>query len=123
MNAVVYAEQKTFFLFGDNHIVGFFNERIIENWHQDNAPEDAPAITGYEYSGPRKDGGTLLECSDPSSYGELTNAIIRNTFSISEELAIQRHYSNSFEEYQEEWEEYNRVCEEAKSLAKQWLGM
>ena len=60
MHVATYAEPKTFFPFGDNKIVAFLNEETVENWKQDNTPEDAPAITGYRYTGPRKDGGTLL---------------------------------------------------------------
>ena len=123
MNSVTYAEKKTFFPFGDDQIIGFFGETVVENWKQENTPEDAPAITGYQYTGPRKDGGTLLPCSNPADYGELTNSIIRSRYSASEEMAIHRHYQNSFQEYEEEWNEYNAFCEQAKTLAKQWLGI
>ena len=120
---VTYAEPKTFFPFGKGHIVGFLYETVIENWKQENAPEDAPAITGYQYSGPRKDGGTLLECENPSDYGCVVNAIIRSRFSQSEELAIHRHYVSAPEDHQEEWDDYNQFCEDAKILAKIWLGI
>ena len=118
-----YAEQKTFFPFGKNQIIGFLNETIIENWVQDNAPEGAEPITGYSYKGTRKDGGTLLPCEDPQDYGCVTNAIIRSKYTESEELAIHRHYVNSFEGHEEEWEAYNQFCEAAKLLAKEWLGI
>ena len=121
--SAIYAEPKTFFPYGKGQIIGYFDEEIVENWHQDNVPENTPAITGYKYSGTRDDGGTILDCSDPSDYGELTNAIIRRSYSMSEEMAIHRHYSNSPEEYEEEWGEYNLVCEAAKELAKKWLGI
>ena len=123
MLSATYAEKKTFFPFGDNQIIGFLNEEVVENWKQDNAPEDAPAITGYKYTGPRKDGGTLLPCEDPSDYGDLANAIVRSRYSLSEELAIRRHYQNDIQTYEEEWLEYNQFCEDAKTLAKKWLGI
>lgn len=123
MITVTYAEKKTFFPYGSAQIIGFLGETIVENWHQDNAPEDAPAITGYSYTGTRKDGGTLLPCENPADYGCVTNAIIRSRYSESDELAIHRHYVNSFEEYQQEWEEYNGFCEAAKLLAKKWLNI
>lgn len=118
-----YAEKKTFFPFGDKQIIGFFGETVVPNWIQDNAPDGAEPITGYSYTGPRKDGGTLLPCDNPEDYGCLTNAIIRSKYTESEEMAIHRHYQNSFEDYQEEWDEYNRFCEDAKALAKKWLGI
>ena len=123
MNTVTYAEPKTFFPFGDAQIIGFLGETIVENWKQTGAPDDAPAITGYSYTGPRQDGGTLLPCEDPQDYGCLANAIIRSRFSLSEEMAIHRHYQNSFEQYQDEWEDYDQFCEYAKTLAKKWLGI
>ena len=123
MLSATYAEKKTFFPFGDNQIIGFLNEEVVENWKQDNAPEDAPAITGYKYTGPRKDGGTLLPCEDHSDYGDLANAIIRSRYSQSEEMAIHRHYQNDIQTYEEEWLEYNQFCEDAKTLAKKWLGI
>lgn len=123
LNTCTYAEKKTFFPFGDNMIVGYLNETVVENWKQEGAPEDAPAITGYQYSGPRSDGGTLMPCENPQDYGCVTNAIIRSKFSESDELAIHRHCVNSIEEHQEEWVEYNQFCEAAKTLAKSWLGL
>ena len=119
----IYAEKKTFFPFGNKQIIGFLNEAVVENWKQDNTPEDAPAITGFSYTGPREDGGTLLPCDDPQDYGCVTNAIIRSRYTESEELAIHRHYVNSFQGHEEEWEEYNQFCEAAKLLAKNWLGL
>ena len=118
-----YAEKKTFFPFGKNQIIGFLNETVVENWVQENAPEGAEPITGYSYTGPRKDGGTLLPCDNPEDYGCVTNAIIRSKYTESEELAIHRHYVSSFEDYETEWNEYNAFCEAAKVMAKQWLGI
>lgn len=118
-----YAEKKTFFPFGKNQIIGFLNETVVENWVQENAPEGAEPITGYSYTGPRKDGGTLLPCDNPEDYGCVTNAIIRSKYTESEELAIHRHYVNSFEGHEKEWEAYDQFCEASKLLAKEWLGI
>lgn len=123
LNTCTYANRLTFFPFDKNQILAYLNEEVVENWKQPGAPEDAPAITGYSYTGPNDDGGTLLPCDDPNDYGCLVNAIIRSKYSLSDELAIQRHYTNSFEKYQEEWEVYNAFCETAKSIVRQWLGM
>lgn len=123
MNSATYAEKKTFFPFGDSQIIGFLNEEVVTNWKQENTPEDAPAITGYRYTGPRKDGGTLLFCDNPEDYGCVTNAIIRSKYSESEEMAIHRHNQNNAEAYAEEWEQYDLFCESAKALAWKWLGL
>lgn len=67
--------------------------------------------------------GTVMPCTDPTSYPEVTNAIIRSKYSESDEMAIHRHHGNTPEEYSEEWQEYNEFCESAKALAKNWLGI
>lgn len=121
--SVVYPEKKTFFPLGKDMIIGFLNEEVVESWLQPGAPEDAEPITGYKYSGKRKDGGTELPCDNPNDYGCVVNAIIRSRYSQSDELAIHRHYTNSFEDYQTEWQAYNDFCEAAKLLAKSWLGL
>ena len=123
MKKVTYAQPMTFFPFGEGQIVGFLNQEIVENWKQPNAPEDAAPIEGYSYTGPREDGGTLLPCKDPSDYGCLANAIIRSKFSESDEMAIHRHFVGNKELYADEWNAYNRFCEDAKAKAKQWLGI
>ena len=123
MNSVVYPSKMTFFPFGEGHIVGFLGETVVDNWSQPGAPEDAEPITGFQYTGPREDGGTLMPCDDPKDYGSVVNAIIRSKYSLSEELAIQRHYINSFEGHEQEWADYNDFCEAAKVLAKSWLSL
>ena len=49
--------------------------------------------------------------------GDVVDAIIRTRYSLSDELAIQRHYSNSKTTYKQEWEAYNEFCEWAKQKA------
>ena len=49
--------------------------------------------------------------------GDGVDAIIRTRYSLSDELAIQRHYSNSKTTYKQEWEAYNEFCEWAKQKA------
>ena len=119
----IYAEPKTFFPYGENQILAFLFEEVIENWLQPGAPEDAGPITGYQYTGNRPDGGTLLECGNPEDYGCLTNAIIRSRYTESEEMAIHRHFVNNLDSQSEEWVQYNEFCEDAKRIAKRWLGL
>ena len=121
MKTVIYPEKKTFFPFGEDMILGFLGETEVPNWKQPGTEEDTPAITGYAYTGPRSDGGTLMPCADPSNYGDVANAIIRSRYSMSEELAIHRHYAGDPENHASEWAEYNAFCESAKTLAKNWL--
>lgn len=119
-HSFIYTERRTFGKFDANSIIGYLEEERVPDF----LPEGAEQPTlGYKYTGTEKDGGTVMPCIDPTSYPEVTNAIIRSKFSESDEMAIHRHHSNDPEEYAEEWQEYNDFCESAKALAKDWLGI
>lgn len=116
--SATYTQQRTFEKYDANNIIGYLHEEIVGDF----IPEgnDEPT-TGYKYTGTERDGGTIMPCKDPSSYNEVTNAIIRADISESEEQAIQRHYINNPQAYAEEWRNYNDLCERAKATAKLWL--
>ena len=119
-HSFIYSERRTFGKFDANNIIGYLEEERVPDF----LPEGAEQPTlGYKYTGTEKDGGTVMPCTDPTSYPEVTNAIIRSKFSESDEMAIHRHHGNNPEEYAEEWREYNEFCESAKALAKDWLGI
>ena len=115
-----YTERRTFGKFDANNIIGYLEEERVPDFLPEGA--DQPTL-GYKYTGTEKDGGTVMPCTDPTSYPEVTNAIIRSKYSESDEMAIHRHHGNTPEEYSEEWQEYNEFCESAKALAKNWLGI
>lgn len=119
-HSVIYTEPRTFGKYDANNIIGYLEEERVPDFLPEGA--DQPTI-GYKYTGTEKDGGTVMPCTDPTSYPEVTNAIIRSKFSESDEMAIHRHHGNDPEEYAEEWQEYNEFCESAKALAKDWLGI
>lgn len=51
----------------------------------------------------------------------LINGIIRETYSESEELSILRHHSANPENYIDEWNNYNNICENAKKMISEAL--
>ena len=119
-HSFIYSERRTFGKFDANNIIGYLEEERVPDF----LPEGAEQPTlGYKYTGTEKDGGTVMPCSDPTSYPEVANAIIRSKYSESDEMAIHRHHGNDPVEYAEEWDEYNAFCESAKVLAKRWLGI
>lgn len=119
-HSVIYTRRLTFGKFDANNIIGYLEEERVPDF----LPEGAEQPTlGYKYTGTEKDGGTVMPCTDPTSYPEVTNAIIRSKYSESDEMAIHRHHGNDPEEYAEEWQKYNDFCESAKALAKDWLGI
>lgn len=119
-HSFTYTERRTFGKFDANNIIGYLEEERVPDFLPEGA--DQPTL-GYKYTGTEKDGGTVMPCTDPTSYPEVTNAIIRSKYSESDEMAIHRHHGNDPEDYAEEWQEYNDFCESAKALAKNWLGI
>ena len=119
-HSVIYTEPRTFGKYDENNIIGYLDEEVVPEYLPEGA--ENPTI-GYKYTGPEKDGGTIMPCKDSLDYGLVTNAIIRAKITDSEEQAIQRHYINDPETYQQEWDNYNEICENAKALAKMWIGI
>lgn len=78
-------------------------------------------FTGYQYEGEENDGGYIRECADMKSEHDLANAIVRTRYSISDELALQRHYASDPETYADEWSAYNTFADAAVAKAKEWL--
>ena len=119
-HSFIYSERRTFGKYDAKNIIGYLEEERVPDFLPEGA--DQPTL-GYKYTGTEKDGGTVMPCTDPTSYPEVTNAIIRSKYSESDEMAIHRHHGNDSEEYADEWQEYNDFCESAKALAKDWLGV
>ena len=123
-HSFIYTEPRTFGKYDADHIIGYLGEEIIPNHVPENNGEEEPEpVTGYKYTGTEKDGGTVMPCSDPTSYPEVANATIRSEYTESDEMAIHRHFNNDPVAYKDEWDEYNDFCEAAKVLAKRWLGI
>ena len=115
-----YTERRTFGKYDAKNIIGYLEEEQVPDFLPEGA--DQPTL-GYKYTGTEKDGGTVMPCTDPTSYPEVTNAIIRSKYSESDEMAIHRHFVGDKVLYADEWEAYNQFCEDAKVLAKRWLGI
>lgn len=125
MNKVVYREPRTFLQYDSQHIIGYLGEEVIEDFQPETEEGQDPIepYTGYQYEGPETDGGTIMECSKPDNRGEVINAVIRSKYSLSEEIAIHRHYQNDPMGSLTEWEQYDSWCEEAKRIVNGWFGI
>ena len=129
-HSVIYTERHTFKKYDEGRIIGYLSEEVLPDYvPEDSVPdgsaggEEPQPVTGYRYTGTEPDGGTIMPCQDPTDYGQVTNAIIRASLSESEELAIHRHYAGDKQTYAEEWQQYNELCENAKTQARMWLGI
>lgn len=130
----IYEKRMTYSKYDESHIIGYLNEKEVENVAIDEGMEGEPKMLehGFEYEGTQSDGGTIMPYTGEPDYGKIVDAIIGTRYSRSEEMAIHRHRLESMEsssnipedvlaKYDEEWEEYNAFCENAKSTAKCWL--
>ena len=127
MNRTVYQQRRTYQRYDEQHIIGYINEEVLENYvPQDNAGENEqapePWPEAYAYTGTESDGGTVMACSRQDDCGEIANAIIRARYSESQELAIQRHAINGdYDEAPQEFDQYNAWCQYAVQTAKDWI--
>lgn len=130
MKRTVYQERRTYLRYDEQHIIGYLNEEVLENYVPQNTrpgeneseEEPEPWPVAYAYTGTESDGGTVMPCTKQDDYGEIANAIIRSRYSESQELAIQRHAINGdYEETPQEYEEYNNWCVYAVQTAKAWV--
>lgn len=123
MTTKIYTKPRTLLKWDEGHIIGYLGEKIIEEYVPESieGEEKPEPCTGYSYTGTQLDGGTIMECADPTSRNELVNAIIRSRYSQSEEMAIHRHVVDDAQTYAEEWQQYDSFCEEAKQIADHWL--
>lgn len=124
----VYLEPRTCLRYDEQHIIGYLNEEVIENYQPagnqqcEDGESPEPWETAYAYTGTETDGGTVMKCDNQSDYGDVANAIIRSRYSESQELAIQRHAINGdYAENAQEYEEYNTWCQYAVATAKRWV--
>ena len=123
----VYQNQRTYLKYDEQHIIGYLNEEVIDNFTpQQNATENGenqePWPKAFAYTGTETDGGTVMKCENPGDYGEVANAIIRSKYSESQEMAIQRHAINGdYSESAQEYVEYNEWCTQAVATAKRWV--
>lgn len=126
MKKAIYKERRTYLRYDENHIIGYLNEKEIENYQPEDMPEgeeqQEPWPVAYEYTGTESDGGTIMPCTDQQDSGEIANAIIRARYTESQELAIHRHAANGdYEEAPKEYDDYNDWCEYAVKTAKEWV--
>ena len=113
MNRHVYKNRRTYLRYDEQHIIGYLNEEVLENYvlegslnEDGETPEPWPKA--YAYTGMESDGGTVMSCQKQDDYGEIANAIIRTRYSESQELAIQRHAINGdYDEVSQEFDDYN----------------
>lgn len=130
MNRAVYFNRRTFEKYDNKCFIVYLNEEVIpeftpETGVEGKTPEPRPA---YAYTGPEKDGGTLIE-SISADRDSLINGIIRSRYTQSEEDAIKTHQiellKNSTIEkaaqYEQEWEEFNNLRQSAKAVVDGWL--
>lgn len=131
--SAVYPQRKTFLKYSDKKIIAYLNEKPMANYLPDNAMESQQPFDGFQYTGTERDGGTTLDCPDAGNYDDVVNALIRASYSQSREDSIYRHQvamskglitdEDEKEKYEKEFDDFNASCEEAKTLAKSWLGL
>jgi phosphoribosyl 1,2-cyclic phosphodiesterase len=132
MNRKIYPYRLTFVRHDDARCLVYLNEEVIDNYvpEEDSMREATPEpITAYAYTGPEKDGGTLIEAAS-SDRDSLINGIIRTKYSQSEEDAIKTHRlialsgdgdETDSDKYAAEWQEFLQFRTDAIAAVDKWL--
>ncbi len=131
-----YTSPKTYLKYDSNRYMVYLNEVIIPDYVEPSYMEysadddyQPTPVTGYQYTGSERDGGTLIECKSPTR-NELINGIIRSKYSQTEEDAIKTHQiqllkadvnADKSAEYEAEWEQFNAFRETVKATVDGWL--
>ncbi len=128
MNRRIYTSRMSYSRYDDTHCLAYLNEEVVENYVPDDAPEGFEPVTGYAYSGPEDDGGTMIDAANESR-DSLINGIIRSRYSQTEEDAIKTHQimllkdpeCDKASEYASEWAAFCAERENAIRIVDGWL--
>ena len=128
MNRRIYTSRMSYSRYDDTHCLAYLNEEVVENYVPDDAPEGFEPVTGYAYSGPEDDGGTMIDAANDSR-DSLINGIIRSRYSQTEEDAIKTHQiillknpeCDKASEYASEWSVFCVERENAIRIVDGWL--
>lgn len=126
----IYLQPRSFEKYDNSKFIVYLNEEVIDNYIPEfREGEKSPRpVTAYAYTGPMKDGGTLIDAVS-ADRDSLINGIIRSRFSQSEEDAIKTHQIELLKDpsiekaiaYEKEWEEFNNTRIMAKTVVDYWL--
>ena len=116
MNKNYYPTQKTFVKYDDEHFLLYLNEEIVEDYLPENAEDGAVPFTAYAYWGTEPDGSTKIKATE-ATYAEFAAGLIRNSYTLDQELALHRQKDVKTVEFGA----YFEYCEDCKNLAKQLL--
>lgn len=128
MNRRIYTSRMSYSRYDNTHCLAYLNEEVVENYVPDDAPEGFEPVTGYAYSGPEDDGGTMLDAANESR-DSLINGIIRSRYSQTEEDAIKTHQimllkdpeCDKASEYASEWSKFCIERDYAIQTVDGWL--
>ena len=133
MYTQTYTSPRTYLKFDKERYMVYLNEVIVPDYVEphfyegDEGYEPTP-VTGYQYTGTERDGGTLIPCQSLNR-NDLINGIIRSKYSQTEEDAIKTHQiqvlkedmAEKADEYNEEWNEFNEFRQYVISVVDGWL--
>lgn len=121
-----YRQPRTFLRYDASHVIIYPDERVIDDYQPEktvSGEAESEPFKAYVYTGEERDGGFIVPCADASDYHEMANAIIRTRYSVSDELALQRHHQEDADASADEWQAYCSFADSATVKAKKWLGV
>lgn len=133
MYTQTYTSPRTYLKYNKDSYMVYLNEVIVPDYVEPHFYEgeegyEPTPVTGYQYTGTERDGGTIINCTS-ATRNEMINGIIRAKYSQSEEDAIKTHQiqvirgeaGDKADDYDEEWAEFDSYRMNTIALVDRWL--
>lgn len=111
MNTAFNPQRQSYMKYDNTHYLLFLNEQEAEETN-----ENGDKVKGYSYTGPRKDGSTLIEATGVTREnirGKFIAGLIGIKYSIDDQIALLANGEDS-EEHSKELDDFMKVRIEAK---------
>lgn len=122
METVTYLQRKKYEKFDDDTFLVYLNEEVKENFVPESREGEEPAepCTAYAYTGPEKDGGTLIEAKK-AIYDDFVSGLVRLKFNQAKVEAILLNQGDGDDEHLAEYNALQLYRRECKELASRLL--
>ena len=122
METVTYLQRKKYEKFDDDTFLVYLSEEVKENFVPESreGEESAEPCTAYAYTGPEKDGGTLIEAKK-AIYDDFVSWLVRLKFNQAKVEAILLNQGDGDDEHLAEYNALQLYRRECKELASRLL--
>jgi hypothetical protein len=126
----IHNKKMLFKKYDNSRYIVYLNEKVIENYRNEEEEGEREPFTAFSYTGAEPDGGTIIDV-DPNEelQNALINGVLRTKYSVSVEDAIKTHQVILFnnpehakaDEYKAEFAQFNDFREDCIATVRGWF--